>query len=63
MAVTYECQSCKKTVTLPKKGKIPLCCGKPMKQIPVDMCLQPSHPEHVRPMDAEDTCDDFRAGK
>ena len=34
MAVTYQCHTCKKTVTVPKKGKAPKCCGKPMKQVP-----------------------------
>ena len=63
MAVTYQCHTCKKTVTVPKKGKAPKCCGKPMELVPEEMCLQPSHPEHARPRDAEDSCDDFRAGK
>jgi len=26
------------------------------------ICLQPAHAEHVRPMEDEDACDDFRAG-
>jgi hypothetical protein len=49
--------------TMGDEKKSPTCCGKPMKKIPLDICLQPDHPEHARPMDAEDACDDFRAGK
>ena len=59
---TYECENCGKTTKNPK-GKIPNCCGKPMKKIPLDICTQPAHAEHSRPMDDENACDDFRAGK
>jgi len=59
---TYQCEDCGKTIKN-SKGKIPNCCGKPMKKIPLDICIQPSHAEHSRPMEDEDACDDFRAGK
>ncbi len=58
---TYECKECGKIV---KKldGQVPECCGKPMKQLPLDVCLQPAHAEHARPMENDEPCDDGRAG-
>ena len=44
-----------------KEEKPPECCGKPMKKISREICLQPSHPEHARPMEEDEPCDDFRA--
>ena len=61
MEVTYECENCGKTVKV-SDGAIPECCGKPMTKMPLDVCIQPAHAEHSRPMDAEDACDDGRAG-
>ena len=60
---TYECMICKRTTTILKDKITPTCCGKPMKKkIPQDICLQPTHAEHARPMEDEDACDEFRAG-
>lgn len=56
----YKCEVCGKTIVTDKKT--PKCCGKPMKQLPMDLCLQPAHAEHARPMEKEDACDDGRAG-
>jgi len=59
----YECISCKRTATVQEDKAIPTCCGKPMvKKIPREICLQPTHAEHARPMEDEDACDEFRAG-
>ena len=58
---TYQCKKCGKTVKI-SDGKIPECCGKSMKKLPLDIWLQPAHAEHARPMEDEDTCDDFRSG-
>ena len=58
---TYKCENCEKTVTV-TDGSIPECCGKPMRKMPLDICIQPAHAEHARPMDSEDACDDGRAG-
>jgi len=58
----YQCENCGKTVKISDE-KIPECCGKLMKKLPLDICLQPAHAEHTRPMDDEDACDDFRSGK
>lgn len=59
---SYECENCGKTVKS-LKGKIPECCGKSMKKIPLGICTQPAHAEHSRPMEDEDACDDFNAGE
>ena len=57
----YECEICgKKEKT--SDDKTPECCGKPMKQLPLDICIQPSHAEHVRNTEVEEPCDDGRAG-
>jgi len=61
MEETYECEDCGKTVKV-KDGETPDCCGKSMKKVSVDICVQPAHAEHARPMDDEDPCDDGRAG-
>jgi len=60
-AKEYTCTHCGKKVTA-HDDKVPECCGTAMKQLPVDLCLQPAHAEHARPMEDEDACDDGRAG-
>lgn len=60
--ITYKCEGCGKTVKV-SDGKAPECCGEPMKQLPLDICLQPAHAEHARPMEDEDACDNGRAGE
>ena len=59
--VTYECNNCGKKVKT-NNEEVPICCDKPMQKLPLDICTQPSHAEHARPMDDEDVCDDGRAG-
>ena len=61
MDETYECKHCGKTTKV-KNGKNPDCCGKPMKKMTLDICTQPAHAEHARPMDSDEPCDDGRAG-
>jgi hypothetical protein len=58
---SYKCQICGKIVKT-KEDKIPKCCNKYMEKIPIDICTQPPHAEHSRPMDEEDACNDFRGG-
>ena len=58
---TYECKICGKREKT-SGGKNPVCCGKPMKQLHLDVCVQPSHAEHARNIDIEEPCDDGRAG-
>jgi hypothetical protein len=61
MSKNYKCESCGKIVKV-KEGIVPKCCGKPMKQLPLNICIQPAHAENARPMDDEEPCDDGRAG-
>ncbi len=59
----YECATCQRTVTIVEDDHPPICCGKQMnKKMPREICLQPTHAEHARPMEDEDACDEFRAG-
>jgi len=62
MTEYYQCQSCKRTATIEENEQLPTCCGKTMQKVPKEICLQPAHPEHARPMETEEPCDDFRAG-
>lgn len=57
----YTCTRCGKKTTA-YDDKVPECCGDIMKLVPSNLCLQPAHAEHARPMDDEDACDDGRAG-
>lgn len=59
--INYECEKCGKRVKT-SEDKIPKCCNIPMKKIPLDICTQPAHAEHSRPMDEENACNDFRGG-
>jgi len=59
----YKCESCERTVKVPdENGNIPECCRSPMRRMQLDVCTQPAHPEHARPMHDEDACDDGRSG-
>ena len=55
---TYECKERRKKIKTSEET--PECCGKPIKQLPIDVCIQPAHAEHARPMKAEEPCDDSR---
>jgi hypothetical protein len=59
---TFQCENCGKNIKV-TDGTNPKCCGKPMKKVSLDICTQPAHAEHARPMAEEDACNDFRAGK
>ena len=61
MKETYKCEICGKTIEVTDES-IPSCCGKDMKKVTLDICTQPAHAEHSRPMDDENACDDGRAG-
>lgn len=56
----YKCTACQRTATVDENSDIPYCCEKPMKKVSREICLQPAHPEHARPMDDDEPCDDFR---
>lgn len=57
----FECKNCGKKIKV-SDDKIPECCGKQMKKVSLDICIQPAHAEHARPMENENACDDGRAG-
>jgi hypothetical protein len=59
----YQCEKCKKKTIVKDEKQSPTCCGKPMKKVSVDICLQPDQAEHARPMAEDAPCDDFRAGQ
>ena len=61
MKVAYRCKKCGNELIL-TDGNIPECCGETMKEIPLDVCTQPAHAEHARPMRDDEPCDDGRAG-
>lgn len=56
----YKCKNCGKTIKTDEAN--PECCGKSMTKMPLNICIQPAHAEHARPMTDEDACDDGRAG-
>lgn len=58
----YECLSCHRTAIVEDTKKPPKCCGKPMNKMPREICLQPAHAEHARPMERDDARDEGRAG-
>ena len=55
--IVFFCEECK------KESKTPgvLCCGKPVKQKPLESCDKaPADAEHARFGDKDDACDDGR---
>jgi DNA-directed RNA polymerase subunit RPC12/RpoP len=58
---TYKCENCGKEIEVSDETN-PDCCGKPMKELPLDICTQPAHAEHARTMERNEPCDDGRAG-
>jgi hypothetical protein len=60
MEEEYQCDTCSKREII--HGKVPNCCGKPMKKVSSNICIKPEDAEHARPMEEEDACDDGRAG-
>jgi hypothetical protein len=61
LEVTFKCENCGKKIPV-TDGTIPNCCGKPMTKMPLDVCIQPAHAEHSRPMEHEDACNNGRSG-
>jgi len=59
----YECENCGKTAEASDGGKVPECCGKPMRgadKLPV--CEMSTTAEHSRLNGIDDACDDGRSG-
>jgi len=59
--VEYQCSLCGKKLKS-QNGENPICCGKPMKQIRLDVCTQPHNAEYSGPFEEDEPCDDGRAG-
>jgi len=55
----YECLVCKRTATVESGEEAPMCCGEPMKKMSREICLQPAHAEHARPMERDEPCDEM----
>jgi hypothetical protein len=56
---TFKCRKCGKRK---KAAGAPECCGGKMDQLPLDVCTTASGPEHSRPMQDDEPCDDSRGG-
>jgi hypothetical protein len=59
----FECETCGKTAEIKGGGKLPECCGKPMRateKLPV--CEMSTTAEHSRFSGDDDACDDGRKG-
>jgi hypothetical protein len=57
--IAYECPDCGHQVRASESADAPDCCGKPMKQIPLENCSKAPAAEHARLRDEDDACDDF----
>ena len=57
----YKCSECGKEI-VSEEDKTHECCGKEMKQIPLDQCTQPHEAEYSGPFEEDQPCDDGRAG-
>ena len=55
----YKCEQCGNTIKT-TADHVPECCGKPMKQIPLDVCTQPHEAEYSGPFEEDGPCDDSR---
>lgn len=58
---TYECETCGKKIHS-SEDKVHECCGKPMKQLPLDQCRQPHTAEYAGPFEEDEPCDTGRKG-
>ena len=57
----YSCKECGNTI-ITSDSAIPDCCGKPMEQIPMDVCTHAFSDEIARPFNEDEPCDDARSG-
>lgn len=58
----YECENCKGRITVEAGADVPRCCGVAMKSVPLKPCTLSTTAEHSRMDDADEPCDDGRAG-
>jgi hypothetical protein len=54
----FRCRKCGKEE---KAKEAPVCCGAKM-ELPLEACTHAYGPEHSRPMDDDEPCDDSRGG-
>ncbi|HEC80871.1 MAG TPA: hypothetical protein ENI42_00380, partial [Thermoplasmatales archaeon] len=53
----YKCECCGKTIPVSqRRDHNPTCCGKPMKRLPLDICLKPEDAEFAKSTEHEDAC-------
>ena len=58
--IGYQCEECGRTEIV-TNGSVPKCCGKPMKEAPLDVCMKPpADAESARMTDDDEACDDSR---
>jgi len=56
----YQCEDCGRTEIV-SDGSVPHCCGKPMQEVPLDVCMKPpADAESARFTDDDEACDDSR---
>jgi len=57
--MSYACDECKKYIVKTEgMDKVPECCGKRMRQVPLTECTKdPSFAEHARFEDDDEPCD------
>lgn len=59
----YKCAVCGKTMeTNGSEFQAPICCGRPMAQMPMDSCTDAPSAEQSRLFNDDDACDDGRGG-
>ena len=56
----FQCIECGKQEKRSKNN--PKCCGKPMKQLPLDVCVNTSDAEQARAIENDEPCNDGRDG-
>ncbi|MBS3801481.1 MAG: hypothetical protein KGY65_01895 [Candidatus Thermoplasmatota archaeon] len=60
--IGYQCKECGRTEIV-TDGSVPECCGKPMKEAPLEVCMKPpADAESARMTDDDEACDDSRGG-
>jgi hypothetical protein len=59
--IGYKCEECGRTEIVTAGESIPECCGKPMEEVPLDVCMKPpADAESARMTDDDEACDDSR---
>lgn len=55
---TYKCQECGHETVVKASAAVPDCCGKKMREIPLDPCVKAHNAENARLSDSDEACDD-----